>query len=293
MKEINKLEEYLNQRTEKRKKRNKVFIIIISILVIGALGGLSFWLYSNHAKDADSNGETATNITPTHSNENGDKQNRVNESPPVIIVDNGNTYPSLSIEGEFEVGRPLNFVIKNYEGDGRHVIDFGDNKEMTIKNSTKHLYRQAGEYQIKFTPTGMNKPVVETIYIQNRNGEDTNQAAFVNIIDKNERQESEKAFLKYNHENNASFPGGTAALIAYLQTHIGDVSGVEGRVVVGFNINREGTVENVKIVDSINKDVDKQVLAAFDGMPKWTPAVKNGEDVKSEYRLPFYFQKEI
>ncbi len=63
-------------------------------------------------------------------------------------------------------------------------------------------------------------------------------------------------------------------------------------LIVGFNIDNEGTVEDIKIVDSISKDVDKQVLAAFDGMPKWTPAIKNGEKVDSEYRLPFYFQKE-
>lgn len=291
MKEINKLEEYLNQRTEKRKKRNKFFIAIIFILVLGALGYLGFWLYTNHGKTAGSNNKTATNIAP-HSNENGEKQNRVNESP-VIIIDNGNIYPSLSIEGKFEVGRPLNFVIKNYKGEGRHLIDFGDDKEMTIKNSTKHLYRQAGEYQIQFTPAGMDKPVVETIYIQNRNGEDANQAAFASIIEKNESQESEKAFLKYNYESNASFPGGTAALMSYLQTHIGSVSGVEGRVIVGFDIDKEGTVGNIKIVDSISKDVDKQVLAAFDGMPKWKPAIKDGVEVTSEYRLPFYFQKEI
>lgn len=281
MKEINKLEEYLNQRSEKRKKRNQLFIYIISVLVIGSIGYLGFWLYSQ-------NGDEENPSEPISEDTNSDRI--INESPTLDVGED--IYPALFIEGEFEVGKPLDFVIQDYEGDGRHFIDFGDNKDMTIKNMTKHVYRKVGSYQIKFIPAGSDQPVLETINIRKRNAKDASEQAFELVIKSNEAKEGKKAFASYQNDKNPSFPGGTAALMAYLQTHMGDVSGYQGRVLIGFKVMKNGSINNLKVIDSVDNKLDAQVLSAFNGMPKWTPAMKDGKQVDSEYTLPFYFQKE-
>ena len=281
MKEINKLEEYLQERSAKRKKRNRFLAILFSIIVIGILGIAGFWGYSNFGDEASS----------TNSGSNGDQvaDNRnLNESP--VQIDNGKKFPSLSIEGNFEVGKILFFTILNSDKKEKHMIDFGDGESMNIMNSTRHVYRKVGEYQIKFKPAGTEEAVVETINVQKRNSNGDNN--FVKVIETSEASESEKAFVSFSYDSKASFPGGTTALMAYLQTHIGDVSGYEGRVLVSFNVKQDGSIGDLKIVDSVNKKLDTQVLSAFDGMPKWNPAKKDGEEILSEYRLPFYFKKE-
>ncbi len=287
MKEINKLEEYLQERSEKRKKRNRLLAFAVTALAVGAIGYAGVWGYSQY------NSSQAT-VAPTvvQPERKQEEPRHLNENPPVILEEGENVFPSLSIEGNFQVGKPLDFVIKNYDGNGRHFIDFGDRKNMTIKNMTKHVYRKAGEYKIKFKPADSEEVVIETINIQKRDVDNENDKHFVQVIESLEANQARKAFVNLNLDSNASFPGGTTALMAYLQTRIGDVSGYQGRVLVSFMVKKDGSIDELKVVDSVNKKLDSQVLPAFNGMPKWNPAVMDGVEVDSEYQIPFYFSKE-
>lgn len=286
MKEINKLEEYLNERSEKRKKRNRLLaIVFLTITILGlVVGGLYFFTDILTGKGASAAAGQHSSSKETENN--GDKN--LNTPPP-----NGDEkFLSLAIEGNFQIGRPLQFTLLNNDNSLVHTVDYGDNSTpMKFKNTTKHVYRRPGEYQIKFYPNGDENPVVETILIKRKSN--TNDAKFEKVIVEEEAKKAKKAFVNAAYDKNASFPGGTTALMAYLQTHIGNVSGYEGRVIVSFIVKSDGSVADIKISDSINSKLDNQVLAAFDGIPKWDPAIREGIKIDSEYQLPFYFKKDI
>ncbi|HFA48937.1 MAG TPA: energy transducer TonB, partial [Bacteroidetes bacterium] len=59
-----------------------------------------------------------------------------------------------------------------------------------------------------------------------------------------------------------------------------------GRVVVCFEIEKDGTVGNCDILRDIGGRVGDQVLSIIKTMPKWTPGMKNGKPVKVEFNLP-------
>ena len=68
-----------------------------------------------------------------------------------------------------------------------------------------------------------------------------------------------------------------------------DVSNIEGKVVVTFDVNDDGTVSNVQVENSVNSILDNEVVSLVESMPKWIPAKQNGQPVKMKYTLPIRF----
>lgn len=66
-------------------------------------------------------------------------------------------------------------------------------------------------------------------------------------------------------------------------------NGVQGKVIVGFTIEVDGSVSNVYIKEGVDKDLDSEAVRIIKRMPKWTPASVNGEPVKTEWSLPIGF----
>lgn len=64
---------------------------------------------------------------------------------------------------------------------------------------------------------------------------------------------------------------------------------VEGRVIVQYTIAKDGSVENAQVVKGIGYGCDEAALAVVNAMPKWTPAMKDGEPVALQMTLPFTF----
>lgn len=66
---------------------------------------------------------------------------------------------------------------------------------------------------------------------------------------------------------------------------------IEGRVIVGFIIERDGTISNVKILKGIGNGCDEEVervIALTSG--KWTLAMNHGEVVRYKTFLPVFFK---
>jgi TonB family protein len=64
-----------------------------------------------------------------------------------------------------------------------------------------------------------------------------------------------------------------------------------GTVLLGFEINLQGNVENVKILKDIGNGCGDEVLRVFQFIPNiWLVAQKNGQNYKSRYILPVKFQ---
>ncbi len=91
------------------------------------------------------------------------------------------------------------------------------------------------------------------------------------------------------------FPGGEAALVKYLDSHIqyppeAKNNNIQGRVVVQFVVDKTGNVGEVKVVRSVAKDLDKEAVRIVKSLPKFTPARQNGQAVAVWYTLPVTFK---
>ena len=90
------------------------------------------------------------------------------------------------------------------------------------------------------------------------------------------------------------FPGGQELLLKYLAANIKyPASAVkakkQGRVIVTFIVQKDGSITHAKIVRSIDSELDAEALRVVKGMPKWTPGTQFGKPVSVKYTLPVKF----
>ena len=88
--------------------------------------------------------------------------------------------------------------------------------------------------------------------------------------------------------------GGIQGLIRYMTQNIrypkeAKRAGIQGKVVVKFLIEKDGTVNHVRVWRSVDPDLDKEAVRLISSMPKWKPAELNGEPVIIEYTVPVSF----
>ena len=89
------------------------------------------------------------------------------------------------------------------------------------------------------------------------------------------------------------FEGGDAALLKYLRENLKYPDntkdrGVQGRLVIGFIVEKDGSLTDVKVLRPVDIDLDAEVLRLVKGMPKWIPGRHNGQRVRVRYLLPIY-----
>ena len=90
------------------------------------------------------------------------------------------------------------------------------------------------------------------------------------------------------------FPGGIQALIQYLSNNIKypvkcQENGIQGRVIVSFIVERDGSISNMKVIKSIHPELDKEAIRVVSTMPKWKPGTQRGKAVRVSYNLPINF----
>ena len=96
-------------------------------------------------------------------------------------------------------------------------------------------------------------------------------------------------------EQMPSFPGGQAALMKWLADNmnypvIAAENGVQGRVVVQFVVEKDGSVSDVQVVKSVDPSLDKEASRVVSAMPKWIPGKQNGAAVRVKYTVPVTFK---
>lgn len=96
-------------------------------------------------------------------------------------------------------------------------------------------------------------------------------------------------------EENASFPGGDEACMKWLKDNIKYPSicrdqGVQGRVIVAFVVNRDGSIVDVKVVRSPDGHLSDEAMRVVKLMPKWKPARQGNKTVRSRFNLPVMFR---
>lgn len=91
------------------------------------------------------------------------------------------------------------------------------------------------------------------------------------------------------------YPGGDAALMQYLSSNIhypavAAENGVQGRVVVGFVVERDGSITDVNVMRSVDPSLDREAVRVVKNMPRWTPGKQNGSAVRVKYQVPVTFR---
>ena len=89
------------------------------------------------------------------------------------------------------------------------------------------------------------------------------------------------------------YEGGDAALLKYLRENLklpeeDKERGMQGRMVVGFVVEKDGSLTNVKVLRAVDIALDAEVLRLVKGMPKWIPGRHNGQRVRVRHLLPIH-----
>ena len=96
-------------------------------------------------------------------------------------------------------------------------------------------------------------------------------------------------------EEMPSFPGGNAALMSYLNSNtkypvVAQENGVQGRVIISFVVERDGSISDVKVARSVDPSLDREAQRVVKSMPKWKPGKQNGSTVRVKYTVPVVFR---
>lgn len=101
-------------------------------------------------------------------------------------------------------------------------------------------------------------------------------------------------------ETMPQFPGGQEVLLKYLAANIKyPASAVkakkQGRVIVTFIIQKDGSVAKARIARSVDPELDAEALRIVKAMPNWTPGTQDGKPVNVKYIIPvnFSLQKDV
>lgn len=95
-------------------------------------------------------------------------------------------------------------------------------------------------------------------------------------------------------EQKPSFPGGQGALNLFLANNVkypvvAAENGIQGRVLVGFIVERDGSLSNVKVERSVDPALDKEAVRVVKAMPKWQPGKAKGSTVRVKFTVPIVF----
>jgi len=97
-------------------------------------------------------------------------------------------------------------------------------------------------------------------------------------------------------EEKPKFQGGDAnAFSAWVAKNmqypeVAKENGVQGRVMLQFTVNANGTVSNVKVLRGVDPSLDKEAVRVVSASPKWTPGRQRDRAVKVTYTFPVIFQ---
>ncbi|NDV58686.1 energy transducer TonB [Bacteroides sp. 519] len=138
---------------------------------------------------------------------------------------------------------------------------------------------------------------VEVADTEIASSEDTGQKVeikYVPVVVEQEEEVVEETIFEIV-EKMPEFPGGQAALMQYLNKNIkyptiAQENGTQGRVIIQFVVNRDGSVVDPVVVRSVDPYLDKEALRVISAMPKWNPGQQRGKSVRVKYTVPVQFR---
>ena len=113
------------------------------------------------------------------------------------------------------------------------------------------------------------------------------------IADEKPKEEETKVFDVV--EQMPEFPGGQGALFEYLTKNtrypaVAEENNIQGRVIVTFVVERDGSITDVKVAKGVDPSLDKEAMRVVRSMPKWIPGKQNGTSVRVKFTVPVLFR---
>ena len=91
------------------------------------------------------------------------------------------------------------------------------------------------------------------------------------------------------------FPGGEKALTDYMANNVkypeeAKNKNIAGRVFASFVVEKDGSVNEVKVLRGIGGGCDEEAVRVIKSMPKWKPGIQKGKPVRVSFQMPFMFK---
>lgn len=96
-------------------------------------------------------------------------------------------------------------------------------------------------------------------------------------------------------EQMPEYPGGMKEMLKFLQENVkypvnAIKNNVQGRVIVQFVVEKDGTLTEFKVARSVDPDLDAEALRVLQTMPKWKPGMQKGQVVRVKFTVPVSFK---
>ena len=65
---------------------------------------------------------------------------------------------------------------------------------------------------------------------------------------------------------------------------------IQGRVIVQFWVNKDGSIGEVEVVRGITPELDDEAVRVVESMPRWKPAKQRNQPVRCKFTLPVNFK---
>jgi TonB family protein len=181
-------------------------------------------------------------------------------------------------------------------------IASGKTKEPLImidgKRSTKAEMDALDEKRIDHINVLKGKAATEIYGAEGKNGVieiKTKKPVLLDVVVKTEAQTEpdDKPFDVV--EQMPEFPGGQEAMMQFLRQEVkypkeAEEKGLQGRVVVRYIIEKDGSISEVEIAKSVNEYLDAEAIRVVNAMPKWKPGKQKGEPVRVKFTIPITFR---
>ena len=110
-----------------------------------------------------------------------------------------------------------------------------------------------------------------------------------------EEEEVEEQQIFQVVEEMPEFPGGMGECMKFLGKNIkypqiSQENGVQGRVIVQFVVNQDGSIVDPQVVRGVDPYLDKEALRVISMMPKWKPGKQRGKAVRVKFTVPVMFR---
>lgn len=307
---LNIKQRIIMMKKEKTMKRRMLYLLAVIPVI-----GLMSLLCANNASAAGLQSETGSDDT--------DNENVIN-----ILIDRGISYQlpdSEPADAFIRVGdvKELGRIIKD-RNISKAIIAVAENEKLGTLSEVKDILRENNCLNIVYQSV-LGTPLLDAIVrnlgqepekdsegyamINGRritkvlvNGKEEAPADFIDEILEIKAAEQKDIEEKIANdeplmlvENMPEFPGGNMAMMQYLSGNIkypeeARDNNIQGRVVIQFVVEKDGSISDVKVVKSVHELLDSEALRCVSAMPAWTPGTQEGKPVRVSFTIPINFK---